>query len=83
MFCFQCQETAGSTGCTVKGVCGKTDVVAAEQDLLVYSLKGLSWAADIAAEKGVIVGPKWAASSCTACSPPSPTPISIRLCSIP
>jgi hydroxylamine reductase len=56
MFCFQCQETAGSTGCTVKGVCGKTDVVAAEQDLLVYSLKGLSWAADIAAEKGVIVG---------------------------
>ena len=24
MFCFQCQETAGCTGCTKFGVCGKS-----------------------------------------------------------
>jgi len=27
MFCYQCQESAKGTGCTVKGVCGKTDDV--------------------------------------------------------
>ena len=42
MFCFQCQETAGCTGCTVSGVCGKKPEVAAMQDLLVYVTKGLS-----------------------------------------
>ena len=42
MFCYQCQETAGCTGCTVKGVCGKTPEVARIQDLLVYVTKGIS-----------------------------------------
>jgi len=42
MFCFQCQETAKGTGCTVRGVCGKTDDVAKLQDLLIYVLKGIS-----------------------------------------
>jgi len=42
MFCYQCQETAGGKGCTVKGVCGKTDDVAKLQDLLIYTLKGIS-----------------------------------------
>jgi len=42
MFCFQCQETAKGTGCTVKGVCGKTDEVAALQDLLVFITKGVA-----------------------------------------
>ena len=42
MFCYQCQETAGCTGCTRVGVCGKTADVAAMQDLLVYVTKGLS-----------------------------------------
>ncbi len=42
MFCYQCQETAGCTGCTRVGVCGKTPEVAAQQDLLVYVTKGLS-----------------------------------------
>lgn len=42
MFCYQCQETAGCTGCTQMGVCGKTPAVAAMQDLLVYVTKGLS-----------------------------------------
>ena len=42
MFCFQCQETAKNTGCTVKGVCGKNEEVAKLQDLLIYSCKGIS-----------------------------------------
>lgn len=42
MFCFQCQETAKGTGCTISGVCGKTDKVANMQDLLIFVLKGIS-----------------------------------------
>ncbi|MGE4318108.1 MAG: hydroxylamine reductase [Deferribacterales bacterium] len=42
MFCFQCQEAAKGTGCTVRGVCGKTESCADLQDALVYTLKGLS-----------------------------------------
>lgn len=42
MFCYQCQEAAGNTGCTVSGVCGKNPEVAAVQDLLIYVTKGLS-----------------------------------------
>ena len=42
MFCYQCQETAGCTGCTISGVCGKTPEVANIQDLLIYATKGLS-----------------------------------------
>lgn len=43
MFCYQCQETAHNTGCTVKGVCGKTSEVANLQDLLMFLLKGISY----------------------------------------
>jgi len=43
MFCFQCQETAKNQGCTVRGVCGKTDDVAHLQDLLIWLLKGMSF----------------------------------------
>ena len=42
MFCNQCEQTSKGIGCTVQGVCGKTADVAALQDLLVYSLKGVS-----------------------------------------
>ena len=42
MFCYQCQETAGCSGCTQVGVCGKKPDVAAMQDLLVYVTKGIS-----------------------------------------
>jgi len=56
MFCYQCQEAAKGTGCTIQGVCGKSDVVSAEQDLLIYTLKGLSWAAETAVAHGVEVG---------------------------
>lgn len=42
MFCYQCQEAAGGTGCTVNGVCGKKADVADLQDVLVYVLKGIA-----------------------------------------
>jgi len=42
MYCYQCQETAAGKGCTVKGVCGKTEDVANLQDLLIYLMKGVS-----------------------------------------
>jgi len=42
MFCYQCEQTAKGTGCTVQGVCGKLPDIAALQDLLLYSLMGLS-----------------------------------------
>ena len=52
MFCFQCQETANCTGCTVSGVCGKKPDVAAMQDLLIYATKGLSAVAEKLREEG-------------------------------
>ncbi len=42
MFCFQCQETAKNTGCTVKGVCGKPEETANLQDLLIFVLRGIA-----------------------------------------
>lgn len=53
MFCYQCQETAGGKGCTVRGVCGKTSDLANLQDLLMYVLKGISVANVKARELGV------------------------------
>lgn len=50
MFCYQCQEAAKGTGCTIRGVCGKDSEVAAMQDLLVYVTKGVSVVASIARE---------------------------------
>ena len=42
MFCYQCEQTKGGKGCTRIGVCGKKPNVAALQDLLIHTLKGLS-----------------------------------------
>jgi len=42
MFCYQCQEAAGGKGCTKVGMCGKTSDLAALQDLMIYTVKGLS-----------------------------------------
>ncbi len=42
MFCYQCEQAANGKGCTKIGVCGKDPEVSSLQDLLVYSLKGLS-----------------------------------------
>ena len=54
MFCYQCQETAKGTGCTLKGVCGKTENVANLQDLLIYTLKGISIYAIQARELNIV-----------------------------
>ena len=53
MFCYQCQETAKGTGCTVSGVCGKTEKVANMQDLLMFVLKGISLYSTKARELGI------------------------------
>lgn len=53
MFCFQCQETAGGTGCTRVGVCGKLPETAALQDLLVYTTKGISAATAMLRDAGI------------------------------
>lgn len=42
MFCYQCQETAKGTGCTVKGVCGKTSTTSNNMDLLLFVVRGVS-----------------------------------------
>lgn len=42
MFCYQCQETGRGTGCEFGGVCGKSEELADLQDLLIYTLKGIS-----------------------------------------
>ncbi len=45
MFCYQCQETAKNSGCTLRGVCGKSPETSDLQDLLIYVLRGVSlWA---------------------------------------
>lgn len=54
MFCYQCEQTSGGTGCTKVGVCGKTPDVAALQDLLTYALKGLALAAVEGRKVGVV-----------------------------
>ena len=53
MFCYQCEQAAKGTGCCVVGVCGKKPEVAALQDLLVYTLKGIAFWADKAREKKI------------------------------
>lgn len=40
MFCFQCQETAKGTGCTVRGVCGKLPETNRWMDLLLSIVRG-------------------------------------------
>ena len=54
MFCYQCQEAANCKGCTVKGVCGKTEDLAKAQDLLIYITKGISIYSVRARENGII-----------------------------
>jgi len=54
MFCFQCQETAKNTGCTVKGVCGKPEDTANLQDLLIYALRGIAVYGEKSKELGTL-----------------------------
>jgi len=52
MFCYQCEQTAKGTGCTIQGVCGKDAQTAALQDLLLYLTKGISMYAHRAGQLG-------------------------------
>ncbi|NQV35346.1 MAG: hydroxylamine reductase [Phycisphaeraceae bacterium] len=52
MFCYQCEQTVGGKGCTTVGACGKDEVVAALQDLLVYASKAISMYAYRAGQLG-------------------------------
>jgi len=46
MFCYQCQETLKNRGCTINGICGKKGNTANLQDLLIYTVKGISVVAE-------------------------------------
>lgn len=52
MFCFQCQEAAKGTGCTIKGFCGKTEEVSNLQDVLMDITKGVSVFAKLGRDAG-------------------------------
>jgi len=52
MFCNQCEQAANGVGCNISGVCGKKPDVAALQDLLLFSLKGVALYATKARELG-------------------------------
>jgi len=54
MFCYQCEQTAKGTGCTVLGVCGKEPATAVLQDLLIYALKDISRYAHRARQLGSV-----------------------------
>ena len=73
MFCYQCQETAMGTGCTLKGVCGKTSEVANLQDLLLFVVRGIAVYNEHLRKEG---------QSMMLCSLPSPTPILIKWLSL-
>jgi len=53
MFCFQCQEAAKGTGCTIKGVCGKDDKTANRMDLLLFVTKGIATVATMLHNAGI------------------------------
>ena len=53
MFCYQCEETARGTGCTVKGVCGKESATAGLMDVAIYLCKGIAERNIAAAKKGL------------------------------
>lgn len=53
MFCFQCQETAKGTGCTVRGVCGKLPETSRWMDLLLSVVRGVGTIAHALKQAGV------------------------------
>ena len=54
MFCFQCEQTAQGKGCERISTCGKDERTAAVQDVLVYTLKGISQYAHRARQLGAV-----------------------------
>jgi len=53
MYCNQCEQTAKGIACTVSGACGKTEDVAALQDLLTNAVRGLATVAVEAERLGI------------------------------
>ncbi len=53
MFCNQCQEAGWNIGCSMNGFCGKKEITANIQDLLVYACQGLSYTTIEARKKGI------------------------------
>ncbi len=53
MYCYQCQETAGCSACTVSGVCGKSPETANLQDLLMFATRNLARATTALRARGV------------------------------
>lgn len=53
MFCYQCEQTKDTKGCTTVGVCGKTPEVATLQDLLMEGLKAVAQYSHRSAKMGV------------------------------
>lgn len=54
MFCYQCEQASKGKGCTKIGICGKDPELSALQDLLIYTLKGLSLHAVEARKAGIV-----------------------------
>ncbi len=52
MFCYQCEQAYRSTGCDIKGVCGKEPEPAGLMDIIVHQLKGISHFAHLAGRLG-------------------------------
>ena len=55
MFCFQCQETAKGTGCTIQGVCGKKAETSRWQDLLLSVVRGVGTIGHYLNDKSVAI----------------------------
>ena len=68
MWCYQCEQTAKGTGCTLQGVCGKDAQTAALQDLLVYAVKDIARYAHRAAQLGAQRPRRWTFSRSRPCS---------------
>lgn len=52
MFCYQCQETAKGSGCTLRGVCGKLPQTSGRMDLLLYATRGVAILNNLLRENG-------------------------------
>ena len=55
MFCFQCEQAAKGSGCTISGVCGKTTDTAHSHDLLTCEMIALAEVGGTAAHIDMIV----------------------------
>ena len=53
MFCYHCQEAKKNIACDTAGICGKKSDISSLHDLLTYTLKGLAYYTDKAAELGL------------------------------